>query len=166
MDGALDWMGIGHALDLADAAPLLAGAFSRRPLLTRDQMCHIGVDDVAATEWELAECDRLRVRWGSNARLAAEPADEASSALRLLPRGALAVHVDVDVLDFTDAPLSESTDGRNAGPTLDALAVALRVACHDPRWRALSIGELNPSRAAGQPLVLSRFIEMLGDLLA
>lgn len=166
IDGALDWMGIGHALDLADSASLLADAFSRRPLLTRDQLCYIGVDDGAATEWELAESDRLRIQWGSNARLAAEPADEASSALRLLPSGALAVHVDVDVLDFTDAPLAESTGGRNVGPTLDALAVALRVACHDPRWRALSIGELNPSRAAGQPTALSRFIEMLGDLLA
>jgi arginase len=165
-DGALDWMGMGHAFDLAGASPVLASVFGPRPLLRPHQVCYLGVDDEAGTEWERAEADRLALRWGSNARLAADPAGEAASALAMAPRGGLAVHVDVDVLDFTDAPLSESTDGRNAGPTLDALAEALRVACHDPRLRVLSIGELNPARAAGKPVVLRRFVDMVADVLA
>jgi arginase len=164
-DGALDWMGMGHAFDLAGTAPSLAGAFSRRPLLNPSQVCYLGVDDEAGTEWERAEASRLSVHWGSNARLAADPEAEAAGALRLLPSGALAVHVDVDVLDFTDAPLSESTDGRNVGPTLSALSAALGVVCHDPRFRVLSIGELNPSRAAGQPSVLERFVEVLAAVV-
>ena len=35
-------------------------------------------------------------------------------ATHWLPAGESAVHIDVDVIDFTDAPLSENTDGRNS----------------------------------------------------
>jgi arginase len=163
-DGALDWMGIAHGLDLRGAIPELADAFCRRPLLTPTQICYLGVDQDEATEWERAECGRMQMRWGSNARLAALPAAEAESALRLLPRGPMAVHVDVDVLNFTEAPLSESTNGRNVGPNLAGLTTALEVACHDSRFRVLSIGELNPSRAAGQSDALDRFVDMLAQV--
>jgi arginase len=164
-DGALDWMGMAHGFDLAGAIPEFAAAFCRRPLLTPSQVCYLGVDQDDATEWERAECDRMEMRWGSNARLAALPAAEAESALRLLPSGPFAVHADVDVLNFTESPLSESTGGRNVGPSLAGLTDALEVACHDSRFRVLSIGELNPSRAAGQPQVLQRFVDMLAQVL-
>ena len=88
-----------------------------------------------------------------------------ADTLDYLPAGPLAVHVDVDVLDFIDAPLSENTDGRNTGPSLAALTRALEIACHDPRFRALSIGELNPARAAGDPETLVRFIATLAVAL-
>ena len=82
----------------------------------------------------------------SSEALAADPAAAAGDALGYLPPGPLAVHIDVDVLDFTDAPLAENTDGRNTGPTLDQAGEALRVAARDPRLRSLlSIGELDPT---------------------
>ena len=88
------------------------------------------------------------------------------TALGVLPSGPLAVHIDVDVLDFTDAPLAENTDGRNSGPTLDQLAQALLPAAGDPRLRALSIGELNPTRSAGEPDAIPRFIRMIAATLS
>jgi arginase len=97
--------------------------------------------------------------------LAADPYGSALTALGVLPPGPLAVHVDVDVLDFTDAPLAENTDGRNTGPTLDQLAQALLAAAADPRLRALSIGELNPTRSAGEPDAIPRFVHMLAATL-
>jgi arginase len=54
--------------------------------------------------------------------LIADPAAAAAAALRALPEAPLAVHVDVDVLDFVDARLAENTRGRNIGPSLDQLA--------------------------------------------
>jgi len=84
----------------------------------------------------------------------------------VLPPGPLAVHVDVDVLDFTDAPLAENTEGRNLGPSLEQLRKALSLAGQDPRFRALSIGELNPTRSAGDPRVLLRFVNVLAGTLA
>ena len=79
-------------------------------------------------------------------------------------QGPLAVHLDVDVLDFTDAPLAEDTGGRNTGPTLAAVTKALHVACHDQRFRVLSVGELNPTRSIGDSDAIDRFVEALVGL--
>lgn len=89
----------------------------------------------------------------------------AAFALKVLPPGPLAVHVDVDVLDFTDAPLAENTDGRSNGPTLEQLGEVLYLAARDPRFRALSIGEVNPIRGAGDPEVILRFERLLATTL-
>jgi arginase len=76
------------------------------------------------------------------------------------------VHLDLDALDFIDLPLAENTDGRNSGPTLDAVTTMLVAACRHPGFRLLSIGELNPTRAAGTPDAIPRFIEALAAALA
>ncbi|MBV1849398.1 arginase family protein [Catellatospora tritici] len=164
-DGALDWMGTAHALDLPDTAEQLVSALARRPLLRPDRLRYLGVELAAATDWERDQAARLGLRWSSHTALAEDPAGQTGQALAELPPGPLAVHVDVDVLDFTDAPLAESTGGRNSGPSLDSLGIALAAACGDPRFRALSIAELNPARAAGCPEVLHRFVETIAHAL-
>jgi arginase len=52
------------------------------------------------------------------------------------------------------------------GPTLEQLEAALRVAVADPRWRALTVGELNPTRSAGDPDAVPRFAAALARILA
>jgi arginase len=164
-DGALDWMGMAHALALPGCADELADAFDRRPLLQPDQVAWLGVDPAPATEWEREQAHRLGLHVGSSAALCSDPAGAAASALKALPSGPLAVHVDVDVLDFIDAPLAENTDGRNSGPNLEQLREALGLAARDPRFRVLSIGELNPTRAAGAPEEILRFVSVLASTL-
>ncbi|GAB4050455.1 arginase family protein [Catellatospora paridis] len=164
-DGALDWMGLAHALDLPGAAEPLVSALGRRPLLTPRQLYFLGVEYAAATPWEREQVEHLGLQWSASAALAAEPSAQATRALHILPRASMAVHLDVDVLDFTDAPLAESTDGRNSGPSLDKISAVLRIACRDHRFRVLSIGELNPTRAAGYPEVLTRFVACLRNAL-
>ncbi|MET9617433.1 arginase family protein [Kitasatospora indigofera] len=165
IDGALDWMGLAHGLDLPGAAEQLAAAFHRRPLLTPGQLYLLGTDPSGSTAWEREQARLLSLRWVSGADLASAPDSAVAGALGALPPGALAVHIDVDVLDFTDAPLAESTDGRNSGPSLQAIAGVLDTAFHDPRARVLSIGELNPARAAGHPAILPRFLASVTDAL-
>lgn len=164
-DGALDWMGLAHGLDLTDAADELAAAFHRRPLLRPDQLYLLGINELAATGWEREQASRLGLRWCSSHALASEPEARTRQALAELPSGSLAVHLDVDVLDFIDAPLAENTDGRNSGPTLDDVARVLAIACADTRFRVLSIGELNPARAAGSPQTLHDFVAVLQKAL-
>ncbi|WP_190215060.1 arginase family protein [Kitasatospora indigofera] len=164
-DGALDWMGLAHGLDLPGAAEQLASAFHRRPLLTPEQLYLLGTDPARATGWEREQAGLLSLRWVSGADLAGAPDTAVAGALAALPPGALAVHIDVDVLDFTDAPLAESTDGRNSGPSLQAISGVLDTACHDPRARVLSIGELNPARAAGHPEILDAFVASVTNAL-
>jgi arginase len=162
-DGALDWMGLAHGLSLPGCVDDLAGAFDRRPLLQPGQVAWLGVEAAPATEWEHEQADRLGLHVASSESLCNDPAGTAASALEMLPPGPLAVHVDVDVLDFTGAPLAENTDGRNTGPSLEQLGEVLGVAARDPRFRCLSIGELNPTRSAGDPEVVLRFISVLAN---
>ena len=144
----------------------LAEAFGPRPLLTPDQVTLLGVEESIGTAWEREQAAALRLTLYSADALATDPAGTATAALQDLPAGPLAVHLDVDVLDFIDAPLAENTDCRNTGPELEQLASALRCAARDPRVRALSIGELNPTRSAGDPTAIPRFIDAIAGTLA
>jgi arginase len=164
-DGALDWMGLAHALALPGCVDTLTGAFGQRPLLEADQVAWLGVEPRMATQWEREQAGRLGLRVTTGHELAADPAGTALAALSQLPPGPLALHLDVDVLDFTDAPLAENTDGRNSGPALDQVTEALTAAARDQRMRALSIGELNPTRCAGDPDALPRFISSIAGIL-
>jgi arginase len=164
-DGALDWMGMAHALSLPGSLDVLVDVLGARPLLEPNQVAWVGIEDRLATEWERAEARRLGLHVISSDAFANDPVSAAVDSLKHLPSGPLAVHLDVDVLDFIDAPLAENTDGRNSGPTLDQAAVALRIATQDARFRTLSIGELNPTRSAGDPDVIARFIASLASVI-
>lgn len=165
IDGALDWMGMAHALSLPGSLDVLVDVLGPRPLLAPNQVAWIGIDDRFATEWERAESRRLELHVISSDAFADDPVSSALSCLEYLPKGPLAVHLDVDVLDFIDAPLAENTDGRNSGPTLDQAAVALRIAAQDERFRSLSIGELNPTRSAGDPDAIPRFVASVAGIM-
>ncbi len=165
-DGALDWMGMAHALDLPGCLDVLADVLGPRPLLEPSQVAWLGVEDDPATEWERQQAQRLGLHVTSSDQLVLDPTTSAVESLSHLPDGPLAVHVDVDVMDFVDAPLAENTDGRNRGPTLDQVAAALEVAARDERFRALSIGELNPTRSAEDPDVIPRFVATISTIMA
>jgi arginase len=164
-DGALDWMGMAHALSLPGSLDVLVDVLGPRPLLEPRQVAWLGIDDRFATEWETAEARRLGLRVISSSAFAYDPAASAVESLNHLPAGPLAVHLDVDVLDFIDAPLAENTDGRNSGPTLDQAAVALGLAAQDARFRTMSIGELNPTRSAGDPEAIPRFVATIASIM-
>jgi arginase len=165
-DGALDWMGMAHALDLPGCLPDLVDVLGPRPLLAPGHVAWLGVENAPATEWEREEARRLNLHVTSSGDFALDPTASAAAALGHLPGGPLAVHIDVDVLDFTDAPLAENTDGRNSGPTLEQVGVALELAARDERFRALSIGELNPTRSAGDPEAIPRFVATIARTMA
>jgi arginase len=164
-DGTLDWMGMAHALALPGCVDAVADAFGPRPLLEPDQVAWLGVEPRLGTDWEREQAGRLGLHVTTADALVADPAGAARTALDRLPPGPLAVHIDVDVLDFIDAPLAENTDCRNTGPTLDQAVAALQVAARDPRVRSLSIGELNPTRSAGVPDALPRFAGSIARVL-
>ncbi len=157
-DGALDWMGLGHALALEGAVDRLVDAFGDRPLLQPDQVAWLGVQEEMSTEWERKTAAQLNLTCTSSADLVSDPIAAAQGVLDALPSGPMAVHLDVDVLDFTD--------GRNSGPTLDSTTEALSWVAGDSRFRALSIGELNPTRCAGDPRALPRFCAALAQILS
>lgn len=165
-EGALDWMGLAHALGLDGAVPELVGALGPDPVLHPSCLSYLGVDATQATDWERAQVQRLGLPVVPQDDLVQAPAEAAMTAHRALPSGPFAVHLDVDVLDFIDAPIAENVNGRNSGPTIGQLEPALSQLWRDPDCRALSIGELNPVHAAADPDALPRFVSALSRALA
>ena len=97
--------------------------------------------------------------------LAADPERAASRALEALEGcDAVAVHFDVDLVHFLDAPLAENTD--REGVTLDAAAGALRVLTADPRFRALTVTEFNPFHGVADGSTTRRLVEVLARALS
>jgi arginase len=163
-DGALDWMGMACAFGLLPSPPDFD--FPRAPLLTSGQLLYVGIDPAPATVWERDQVERLGLMWRTNEALTADPDGEAAAIRGWVGARSFALHLDLDVLDFVDLPLAENTDGRNSGPTLEAVSTVLTSGCAAPGFRVLSIGELNPTRAAGTPDAVPRFIEALAAALA
>jgi arginase len=167
VDGALDWMGVAHLLGLDGCEPALRDVAGRGPLLAPSQLVVLGHEQSQATAWEREAIEGLGLPTVAAAELRRDAAAAAASALAALPAGCerVLVHLDVDVVDFTDAPLSENT-GRNVGVPLDAALAALERLLADPRAAALTVTELNPLHAAADPASLERLVQGLVRALA
>lgn len=158
-EGSLSWMGMAHALDLDGAAAQLAGIAGDRPMLRPECLSYLGVDpERGTTGWERDQVARLGIAVTDQAAMVADPVAAATRARRALPEGPFVVHLDVDVLDFQDAPLAENVNGRNTGPTVGDLGRALRVLWDEPDCLGLTIGQLVPAHAASDPTALPRFL--------
>lgn len=165
-DGALDWMGVAHLLDVPGAVAELAAVGGRRPLIEPDALLLFGASDERSQPQERATIARLGLEVISEAQVAADPAGSAGEAVRrLIARtGRYLVHFDVDAIDFGHAPLSENTD-RNVGLTFTAALAALRALLESPSLAALTVTELNPAHAAAVPGLLERFATGLAGAL-
>lgn len=164
-DGALDWMGMAHLLDELAALPELRQIGPRTPLLTPEQVVVVGHSHQRATPWEREVIARRNVQTVPVEVVATAPEDAARTALAFLPAvDRLLIHFDVDVIDFTDAPLSEHT-GRNEGLTMEQALRALRVFTAHPAFAALTITELNPWHGEEDGATVERFVAGLVEAL-
>jgi arginase len=165
-DGALDWMGVAHLLGERDCAPELRDFGPRSPLLESDQIVFLAHRRDQSTARELAAIERRGLTTVPLSAVAADPAAAAGEALAALTAcDRLAVHFDVDCIDFTDAPLSENA-GRNIGLTQDAAFAALSAVLLDSRVSALTVTELNPDHGAEDGSTLAAFADRLIQALA
>jgi arginase len=160
LDGAVDWMGVAHMLNLADAEPLLAGVGARTPLMQPESIVFFGFRADQASAAELEAIQRLSLEIVPFEHVAEDPAASAEAMLTSFGSRCdpLLVHFDVDVVDFTDAPLSENT-GRNVGLSLDQAATALGVLVSSQQVRALTVTEVNPAHGERDGATLKRFLD-------
>ena len=161
-DGALDWMGLGHALDLPGALPAVA----RTCRLTREQVVLCGYSDQHATQYEREHIARLGLSTVTAKQIVADPTAAARAALAALgDRRSLAVHFDVDLVDFGEVPLSEHTaanQGIGLAPALSALGELLI----DPRVRIVTVTEHNPLHGASDGSDTRRLADALAAACA
>jgi arginase len=166
IDGALDWMGVAHMLGVDGAEPAIAGLAGPPPMLTPDRVAYLALDlgIVAAAERRLLDALRPAVVTMGQAR--ADGAGAAAAALQALGDvPAVAVHFDVDAIDFLDAPLAENVD-RTPGLPLDAAAEALAALLGDPRVRAVTVTEFNPHHGEADGSTTRRLVAVLAAAFA
>ncbi|WP_237767426.1 arginase family protein [Serinicoccus sp. CUA-874] len=162
-EGSLSWMGMAHALGLPGAEESLVRLTDRSPLLAPGHLS-LGVEPtVEATGWERDQVDHLGIAVTTQAELVADPAAAGLASRGALPDGPFVVHVDVDVLDFLDAPLAENVNGRNSGPTVSQLGQALAALSREPGLIGMSVGQLVPAHASADPTSLGRFVDALAQ---
>jgi arginase len=157
--GALDWTGVAHLLDIPGADSLLSGLGPRRPMLAPADMLYFGTDNITA-----GEARTMRELKLEQVSLPAVKADPERAAKRAVAWAAahdrLVVHLDVDVLAFTDFPIAENTR-RRPGLTLEELTTSLGFLLAAPNWRALTITEVNPDHAPDEAQAFRRMNQML-----
>ena len=96
---------------------------------------------------------------------ASDPVRGARAALSPLSAcDGLAVHFDVDLVDFLDAPLAENTD-RGIAPSLTACGEMLSELLNDARVRALTVTEFNPHHGSKDGSTTQRLLEILVSCL-
>jgi arginase len=165
-DGALDWMGVAHMLDVDGADERLATVGPRRPLLADDDLVLLGAgpDQCTAAEREAIAARDLRPI--AVEALRADPAAAARAALERATAGGrrFLVHFDVDVIDFSDVPLSENT-GRGIGVPFETAIAALEVLLAHEALLGLTVTELNPHHGAQDGSDVARLVPALAGAL-
>jgi len=167
IDGAMDWTGVAHMLALDDTESDLASVTGRVPMLRPDQIVLFGHGNEQATSWEREQIERLGVARVPVEAVREDAAGAARRALELVRArfDHYVVHLDVDVIDFTDAPLSENT-GRNIGLPFRVAMDALGGLLADDGLLALTVAEVNPAHALADEGLLERFAASLAQSLA
>ena len=166
-EGALDWMGVAHMLGEPGACPELVNAGPVVPLLEPDRVLLFAWGPDQATLHERDAIERRGLSVVPVDDVAADPVRAAARALALMDRRCdrLLVHFDVDVIDFTDVPLSENT-GRNQGLSYDQALSALAALLASPRLAGITITELNPDHAEDGTQSIERLAGSLAAGLA
>jgi arginase len=165
-EGALDWMGMSHMLGEPGTVPSIASLGERTPLLVPEQVVVFGWDPGQATDHERTAIARTGLRTVPADEVEADPEAAALSVRGMVEPDCerMLVHFDVDVIDFTDLPLSENW-GRNVGLSYDAAMRALTVLLASPRLAGVTVTELNPDHAKAEAGGLERFAEGLAQAL-
>lgn len=166
-EGALDWTGIAHMLDLPGALPDLSSLASRRPMLAPSDVLLFGAHEITAPEAETIAANGIE-----HISLTEIKADPVAAARRGVTWGRrfdrLLVHLDIDVLAFTSFPIAENVryGARGTGLELGELGEVLDVLLAAPNWRALTLTELTPDHAPDETAAFGSLIALLTRALA
>lgn len=163
-DGALDWTGVAHLLDIAGAADELAGLGPRRPLLRPSDVLFFAAENITPPEAEtMAALGLARIPLSD---VKDDPVGSAREAVRWAGRfDRLLVHLDVDVLTYTDFPIAENVR-RCEALSFDELSRALPVLTGASNWRCLTVAEVNPEHAPDEAEAFEPLIGLLAKALA
>jgi arginase len=159
-DGALDWTGVAHLLCIPGTAKALTGLGPREPMLAPQDVLLFAVNEI--TDPEHATIDRLNIQQIPLAEVKRDPVAGARRAIQWGQRFEhLLVHLDADVLCYTDFPIAENVR-RAPGLSFDELARVLTTLPQAPNLSAVTLTEINPDHAPDEGEAFCRLIGLLG----
>lgn len=164
--GALDWMGMAHALGEENTLSQLRQVGSRVPLLDNNQVHFFSYGPENRTDGERDVMMRRNLDETAVDKVASAPETVARKVLTEFGSkfDRLLLHFDVDVIDFNDLPLSENT-GQNEGlPFKDAMR-ALAVFLHHPKIDAITITEINPAHGEPDGKTINQFVDAFAEVI-
>lgn len=162
-DGALDWTGVAHLLNIPGCESSLAALGQTRQMLTPQQLLFFGVENITPPEAATIREGAIKVISREDALNDIEVA--AAHAAEWAARfDSVFVHFDVDVLSFIDFPIAENVR-RCDGLKLEQAAIVLERLAALPQWHGLTITEVNPDHAPDESAAFARLNDVLADAL-
>ncbi|WP_101523201.1 arginase family protein [Nocardioides houyundeii] len=164
-DGALDWMGVAHLLGVDGTVASLAGVGPRVPLLDPEQVLLFG--QVEPTAFERTVIDERDIAWVHHDEVRDDPVEAATRVVKgwAAQFDRLLLHLDIDLVDFADAPLAENTR-RNVALKLETVMAALEVLVAAPNFCGLTVCEINPDHGEPDGSTLQDLASRLARVLA
>jgi arginase len=162
-DGALDWTGVAHLLDLPGCEPALAGLGPVRPMLASGQLLYFGVENITPPEAAAIRERRIEII-PRNETLADIEAAAARAADWSAGFDCVLVHFDVDALSYLDFPIAENVRRCDA-LKLEQAAMVLKRLAGLPQWRGLTITEVNPAHAPDEAAAFMHLNKVIADAL-
>ena len=162
-DGALDWTGVAHLLDIPGCEPSLAGLGPTRPMLLPSS------SSISASKTSLRPKPPRSEITRSRSYRVRKLCVTSRRRRRARPNGrrdfdCVLIHFDVDVLSFIDFPIAENVRRRD-GLKLEQAAFVLKQLAALPQWRGLTITEVNPAHAPDESAAFPRLNGVLADAL-
>jgi arginase len=164
-DGALDWMGVAHLLNIEGSETELTSLRKRTPMLFPNQIHFYGNGNMEPFEEDIIR--RHQIREIRVDKVAADPVGTSRSVRETWTSQFehILIHLDVDILDFVDFQLAENCR-RNVGLKLQELMSALEEFFKVPNWSVLTITEINPDHGEADGTTLRTFSLRLAQILA
>jgi arginase len=165
----LDSTGVSHLLALPGHEPALAEIGPRSPLLTPGRFICYGDSAHGDDDPEVRLLRELDITRVTADDVHEDRAGAAARALQATESAAdtFVLHVDVDVLDFTDMPLADipNAEGQRIGLTFDELIDSVRTFAASSRCAAVVLTEVNPDHVPDGD-ALPHFVERFAEALA
>lgn len=165
--GILDSMGVAHMIGEPGTAEELSHVAERFPLMPVDKIVLFGYNpgEINAAEKDsLAKHHFVHYPLSTIQGGAAQTAMEAIKVLEERSKR-FVVHLDVDVIDFTDMPVADVPQFSQGLEFRDVMA-CLAVFASSPKFGGLTVTEFNPDHADEEGVLAKTFITGLARALA
>jgi arginase len=165
--GILDSMGVAHMIAEEETAEELSRVGPRYPLLPEQMIVLFGYNPCELNDAEAEVLARRRMSRYPLAEIRGRAEEAAVQALSKIEGRAerFFMHLDVDVIDFTDCPIADVPQ-QGAGLEVREAISCLKLFVQSPRFSGLTITEVNPDHADEEGAILRGFAELIAEVLA